>query len=144
MTDPRMMTRREMLTRGGGGFGAMALASLLGAGPARASDRAALPSWTTPARAKSCIFVFIEGGPSHIDLFDPKPLVNELAGQKLPPSFKPVILPMGESNAPLMASQRKWKQHGQGGLWISDWLPEIAGCADDLAVIRSARRWAAG
>ncbi|WP_435015635.1 DUF1501 domain-containing protein [Tundrisphaera sp. TA3] len=137
MTDPRTMTRREMLTRGGGGFGAMALASLLGAGPARASDRAALPSWTTPARAKSCIFVFIEGGPSHIDLFDPKPLVNELAGQKLPPSFKPVILPMGESNAPLMASQRKWKQHGEGGLWISDWLPEIAGCADDLAVIRS-------
>ena len=131
------MTRREMLTQGGGGFGALALASLLGSGPARAADRDALPAWTTPERAKSCIFVFIEGGPSHIDLFDPKPLVNELAGQKLPPSFKPVILPMGESNSPILASQRKWKQHGDGGLWISDWLPHIAGCADDLAVIRS-------
>ena len=49
---------------------------------------------------------------------------------------------MGESKSPLLASQRTWKQHGQGGLWISDWLPHIAECADDLAVVRSC--WADG
>ena len=83
------------------------------------------------------IFLFMEGGPSHIDTFDPKPELNRLAGKPLPPSFKPVITPMGEGRAPLLASQRKWKQHGQSGIWVSDWLPHIATCADDLAVIRS-------
>jgi hypothetical protein len=77
------------------------------------------------------------GGPSSIDLFDPKPKLNELAGKPLPASFKPVITPMGEAGSALLASRRKWAQHGRGGLWVSDWLPHIAGCADDLAVIRS-------
>src|SRR4029079_17687185 len=88
-------------------------------------------------KAKSVIFLFMEGGPSHLDLFDPKPKLNELAGQRLPDSFGKVITAMGESGSPLLASKRKWKQHGEGGLWISDWLPHIAECADDLAVIRS-------
>ena len=79
----------------------------------------------------------MEGGPSHLDTFDPKPELNRLAGQPLPPSFKPVITPMGEGRSPLLASQRKWKQHGQSGIWVSDWLPHIATCVDDLAVIRS-------
>ncbi len=79
----------------------------------------------------------MEGGPSHLDTFDPKPELNRLAGQPLPSSFKPVITPMGEGRSPLLASQRKWKQHGQSGIWVSDWLPHIATCADDLAVIRS-------
>ena len=79
----------------------------------------------------------MEGGPSHIDTFDPKPALNELNGKPLPDSFGKVILAMGESNAPLLASQRKWKQHGEGGTWVSDWLPNIASCADDIAVIRS-------
>ena len=79
----------------------------------------------------------MEGGPSHLDTFDPKPELNRLAGQSLPPSFKPVITPMGEARAPLLASQRKWKQHGQSGTWVSDWLPHIATCVDDIAVMRS-------
>ena len=87
--------------------------------------------------AKSVIFLFMEGGPSHLDTFDPKPELNRLAGQSLPPSFKPVITPMGEGRAPLMASRRKWKQHGQSGIWVSDWLPHIANCVDDITVIRS-------
>jgi hypothetical protein len=90
-----------------------------------------------PATAKSIIFLFMEGGPSHIDLFDPKPALKELDGKPLPSSFKPVILAMGETNPPLLASPRKWKQHGESGLWVSDWLPHTAACADDLAVIRS-------
>jgi hypothetical protein len=83
------------------------------------------------------IFLFMEGGPSHLDTFDPKPLLNELAGQTLPPGYKRVITAMGEINSPLLASRRTWMQHGESGLWVSDWLPHLAGCADDLAVIRS-------
>lgn len=137
-------SRREMLVRGGAGFGAIALASLLDnsllAEP-RPND--ALPSPTSAkvahrlAKAKSAIFLFMEGGPSHIDLFDPKPLINKLAGKPLPDSFERVITAMGEFESPVLACKRKWKQHGEGGLWISDWLPHTATCADELAVIRS-------
>ncbi|MDB6153962.1 MAG: hypothetical protein JWL90_2415 [Chthoniobacteraceae bacterium] len=90
-----------------------------------------------PARAKSVIFLFMEGGPSHIDLFDPKPKLNELAGQRLPESFGKIVTAMGESASPLLACKRSWKQHGQSGIWLSDWLPHLADCVDDLAVIRS-------
>jgi hypothetical protein len=83
------------------------------------------------------IFLFMEGGPSHLDTFDPKPELIRLAGQPLPSSFKPVITPMGEGRSPLLPSKRKWKQHGDSGMWVSDWLPNIATCVDDLAVIRS-------
>jgi hypothetical protein len=83
------------------------------------------------------IFLFMEGGPSAIDFFDPKPKLNELAGQPLPPSFGRVITAMGEYSAPLLASKRSWSRHGKGGTWVSDWLPHIAACADDIAVLRS-------
>src|SRR5206468_811046 len=115
-------------------FGAIALSSLLAQDSLRgASTRQP----HHPARAKSIIFLFMEGGPSHVDTFDPKPALEKLAGQPLPSSFKPVILAMGEKNPPIMASKRKWAQHGQGGLWVSDWLPNMATCADDLCVVRS-------
>src|SRR5213078_2312190 len=88
------------------------------------------------------IFLFMEGGPSHIDLFDPKPLLGELAGKPIPPSFGRVITAMGEFDSPILASKRIWAQHGKSGMWVSDWLPNIATCADDIAVIRSC--WADG
>jgi Protein of unknown function (DUF1501) len=135
------LTRRDWLLQAGAGFGALALGDLLArdvaAGPESASHSPVSASWRLPARAKSVIFLFMEGGPSHLDTFDPKPELNRLAGQPLPPSFKPVITPMGEGRAPLMASRRKWKEHGQSGIWVSDWLPHIATCVDDIAVIRS-------
>src|SRR5262245_52758002 len=130
-------TRRDFLLKGGAGFGALALTYLLGNDRLRAA-----PQPHFPARAKSVIFLFMEGGPSHIDLFDPKPKLTELAGKPLPDSFGNVITSMGESKAPLLASKRQWKQHGQSGIWVSDWLPHIAGCVDDIAVIRSC--WANG
>jgi hypothetical protein len=140
-------SRRDWLFEAGAGFGALALGDLLardvgaGAGPGLESDSASSVSasapWRRPATAKSVIFLFMEGGPSHLDTFDPKPELNRLAGQPLPPSFKPVITPMGEGRAPLMASRRKWKRHGQSGTWVSDWLPQIGTCVDDIAVIRS-------
>jgi hypothetical protein len=123
-------TRRDFLARAGAGFGAMAMSSLLGA-----ADPAPKPHY--PARAKSVIFLFMEGGPSAMDTFDPKPMLNELAGKPLPPSFKPVLTAMGEYHSPLLASKRTWGRYGKGGLWVSDWYPHLAQCADDIAVIRS-------
>ncbi|MCH7751699.1 MAG: DUF1501 domain-containing protein [Planctomycetes bacterium] len=137
-------SRREFLARAGGGFGALALADLLSRSASERSLQAAEQTVgkVFPPQAKSVIFLFMEGGPSHIDLFDPKPELTRLAGQRLPESFGPIITAMGETDAPLLASQRKWQQHGQSGLWVSDWLPHTAGCADDLCVIRSC--WADG
>jgi hypothetical protein len=86
------------------------------------------------------IFCFMDGGPSHIDLFDPKPALGRLAGKPLPPSFPRPMTAMGVTAfTPLLASRRTFKQHGRSGLWVSDWYPEIASCADDLAVVRSCR-----
>ncbi len=131
-------SRRAFLREAGAGFGALALSHLLqgeGLGGAR-------PVAPRKARARSVIFLFMEGGPSHIDLFDPKPELQRLAGQPIPPSFRRVITAMGEYQSPLLGSRRTFQQHGQSGLWVSDWLPKIAECADDLAVIRSC--WADG
>ncbi|QDT18221.1 DUF1501 domain-containing protein [Alienimonas californiensis] len=132
-------SRREFLARSGAGFGATALSGLLADSALSAESRSKVAeSFQHHApTAKSVIFLFMEGGPSHMDTFDPKPELNRLDGQPLPESFGTVALAMGEANAPLMASQRKWKQHGEAGTWVSDWLPEIATCVDDIAVLRS-------
>ncbi|MCA9161728.1 MAG: DUF1501 domain-containing protein [Planctomycetales bacterium] len=135
-------SRREMLVQGGAGFGALALAYLMGRDPVFASRGDAEDTPHHRPTAKSVIFCFMEGGPSHIDLFDPKPRLSDLAGKPLPESFGPIITPMGEYDAPIMPSPRKWKQHGQCGTWVSEWLPNIAECVDDIAVIRSC--WADG
>ena len=141
-----LTNRRDFLRRGGAGFGALALASMLGdsrllAELGDAQGTAGKPAIDkvphTPGRAKSVIFLFMEGGPSHLDICDRKPLLNKLAGQPLPPSFGSVITAMGESHAPILASRREWKQYGQSGLEFSNWVPHIAEHADDLCVIRS-------
>jgi hypothetical protein len=131
-------SRREFLRRAGCGFGAVALAALMGEPVLGApSDSTQPPIPAKKGGAKNVIFLFMEGGPSHLDTFDRKPLLNELAGQQLPPSFKPPILAMGESKAPLLECKRTWKQRGQSGLWISDWFENVAQHADDLAVLHS-------
>lgn len=132
-------SRRQFLIRAGCGFGAVALSALLKPASLRAAESLAGPgpAIARKARAKNVIFLFMEGGPSHLDTFDHKPLLNELAGQKLPPSFKQPILAMGESNTPLLGTKRTWKRYGQSGLLVSDWFPHVAEHADDLAVIRS-------
>ena len=141
-------SRREWLLRAAGGFGALPLLDLLARDVAAGSGSVVIPgapanaTWTRPATAKSVIFLFMEGGPSHIDLFDPKPLLDKLAGQPIPSSFKPVITPMGEFYSPILPSRRKWKQYGESGAWVSDWLPHTAECVDDLTIIRSC--WADG
>lgn len=143
------LSRRDFLERGGAGFGALALAYLLGSqteaagaeGTARKSPLAP-KSPHFPAKAKSVIFLFMDGGPSHLDLFDPKPLLNRLAGQSMPDSFDRPITPMGVSNNPILGTKRKFSKHGQSGIAVSDWLPHLATCVDDMAVLRSC--WANG
>ncbi|MGL4463132.1 MAG: DUF1501 domain-containing protein, partial [Planctomycetia bacterium] len=133
-----LRSRRDWLLRGGGGFGSLALSYLLGThGGAAPGSAARIGRPHHPPRADHVIFLFMEGGPSHIDLFDPKPTLNKLAGQPLPKSFKPVVLAMGETNAPLMASPRTWGRYGESGLWMSNWVPHLRPYADDIAVVRS-------
>jgi hypothetical protein len=122
-------SRREFLSRAGGGFGAIALAGLMAEQQSRAS--ASPPPALRPhffGKARNVIFLFMDGGPSHLDTFDPKPLVNEMAGKPLPQSIKRVITPMGVSENPLLASQRKWTQYGDSGLPVSDWYANVGEC----------------
>jgi hypothetical protein len=140
-------SRRDFLTRGGGGLGLLALFSLLeqeaaaGESAPRSAANALGPRVAhLPPRARSVIWCFLDGGPSHLDLFDPKPELQKLTGKPLPGSFKRPVTSMGRTAyTPLLATKRTFKQHGKSGLWVSDWYPEIATCADDIAVIRSCR-----
>lgn len=141
-------SRREFLARCGLGFGGLALAALLAEDGVISSARgdvpaidplrplAPRPSHFAP-KAKSCIFLFMEGGPSHIDLFDPKPELTKNAGKPLPPSFGKVFTPMGVGGNTLLASKRTFKQFGESGTWVSDWYPNIAEIVDEIAVVRS-------
>jgi hypothetical protein len=140
-------SRRDFLTRAGGGLGLLALFSLLeregGAADGTAVNLLAAHKPHFEPLAKSVIWCFLDGGPSHIDLFDPKPDLQKLDGKPLPGSFTRPVTSMGKTAyTPLLGTKRSFKQHGQSGLWVSDWYPEIATCADDLAVIRSC--WADG
>ncbi len=144
-----LASRRAFLRQAGCGFGALALNHLLGLeSTAHASGSAAPLNPLLPraphfaGKAKSVIWLFMEGGPSHLDLFDPKPELQRLAGQPMPESFGRPITAMGTAGNTLMGTRRQWKQHGQSGLWISDWYPQVAKHADDLCVIRSC--WADG
>lgn len=124
------LTRRSWMQGSSLGLGSIALPWLL------ANESQA--EWHHAPRAKRIIWLFMEGGPSHIDLVDPKPLLNKLAGKPLPSSFREPITAMGEKGAPLLAAPRRWKQYGQSGMWAaSDWIPHIAECMDDIAVLRS-------
>src|SRR5947209_2427326 len=129
---PAFRSRRDFLRLAGGGFGAVALSALLaddGRGePGSSPDADPLATRTPhfPAKAKNVIFLFMEGGPSHIDLFDPKPELTRWHGQPLPASFGKVLTPMGTGGNNLLASKHKFARHGQSGLEISDWLPHMA------------------
>ena len=141
-------TRRDFFLRSGLGFGSLALGAMLGEF-AHSENPQIDPIRPLAARephhlsrADSVIFLFMEGGPSHIDLFDPKPELTKHAGEALPPSFGKVFTPMGVGGNTLMASRRKFQQHGNSGLWVSDWYPKVSEVADDIALIRSC--WADG
>ena len=125
-----VLSRRVFLQRSAAGLGTIALGSLL---QAHAGQLHFAP------KAKRVIFLFMAGGPSHVDLFDPKPRLNELDGQKIPAELlkdhQQFALIRGTPS--LKGSARKFSRHGRSGTVLSDWLPHLGGVADELAVIRS-------
>ncbi len=133
------LTRRALLRGAGSGLGGMALATMLAeeSRAATAQDPTAPHAPHHEPKAKAVIFLFMEGGPSHIDLFDPKPKLNEMNGQPMPASFGKPITAMGTAGNTLMGSPRKWAQYGKGGIWVSDLYPHVAKHADKLAVLRA-------
>ncbi len=132
---PAYRSRREFLARAGGGLGLLALADLLNAGDAPTNPLAARPPHFT-ARAKSVIWLFMNGGPSHVDTWDHKPELAKRDGQELP-NFDPTTGFFSAQVGPLMKSPFKWAQHGQCGKWVSDLFPNMAKHVDKMAFIHS-------
>ena len=132
---PRSITRREWLSKTSNGFGALALSTLLaedfGLGASLGSNRTHLP-----AKAKNVIFCFMDGGPSHVDLFDPKPLLSKHQGEEI---GKSAVSEKSQSTPDRvwLGSPWEFRQRGQSGLWVSDLFPHLAKVADEICVIRS-------
>jgi hypothetical protein len=132
-------TRREFLRDACCGFGGLALASLMAeeAACAGASDPLAAKLPHHAAGARSVIFLFMAGGPSHVETFDPKPLLNKLHGQPRPKEFGEAKYQFVPKNARLLGTRRRFQKYGESGIEVSDLFPHMAECVDDLAVIRS-------
>jgi hypothetical protein len=135
------LSRRDFLQQAGGGLGALALLWLheqeAAGGAAGATGPHAPRPGHFPAKAKSVIYLFMHGGPSHLETFDPKPDLQRLAGEPLPASFGAVATRRKVAHNPLLATKRTFRKCGQSGIEISDFLPHLYECADDIAVIRS-------
>ncbi len=132
------LTRRELLTRSANGFGAVALAALLAD-----EGRAATPAETDPfapkpphfpAKARSVIFLFMDGGPSQVDTFDPKPALAKYNGKPFPGKVEPTQF---NNVGKTLASPWEFRPRGKSGTPVSDLFPHVGACVDDLAVVRS-------
>ncbi|MES2309477.1 MAG: DUF1501 domain-containing protein, partial [Verrucomicrobiota bacterium] len=132
-----LFTRRDFLLKTGMGMGALSLASILGVNPfsfAEAAESPSAPSFSPlrpktpplPAKAKAVIHIFASGGPSHVDTFDPKPMLSKYDGQSLP-GMDGVAFP----------SPFAFKKYGKSGIEVSQVFPKLAECVDEMAVIRS-------
>ena len=132
-------SRRQFLERAGLGFGGLAASCLLaGDAVAARSNPLAAKDAPLPAKAKSVIFLFMHGGPSHLDTFDRKPLLQEYDGQPVPESFRNRDFQFTKMDkVPLLGTPRTFAPYGESGLEISDLFSNVASHADDLAVIRS-------
>jgi hypothetical protein len=119
---PRPLTRREMLKTSATGFAWMALSALT---QQRAFGATHPPHF--PAKAKNVIFLFMDGGVSHVDTFDPKPALARHEGEPW----------SGDPARKWVKSPWQFAQHGESGMWVSELFPHIAACADEIAVIRS-------
>jgi hypothetical protein len=132
------LTRRDFLCRSGMGMGALALTGLLrDAGLAGASESTANPlaprPAPLPAKARRVIHLFMNGGPSHVDTFDPKPALLKYAGKVLPTPN----LPTERRTGAALPSPFRFRRHGESGTEVSELFPHVASCIDDIAVIRS-------
>ncbi len=136
----KIQTRRSFFRSCAGGIETLALASLLereGLAGSVANPLAPKAPHFAP-HAKNVICMFMEGAPSQMDLFDPKPVLQKYSGQSLPPSMtKDLRLAFIKPTAAVLASPRKFTPHGQSGIEFSDFIPNIASCADDICLVRS-------
>jgi hypothetical protein len=137
-----LLSRRDFLATSASGVGLLALATLLKDSGLLAAEAdgplAPRPPHFAP-KAKACICIYLEGAPSQLDLFDPKPKLNELHGQKLPDSLTANVrfAFIQKEGARVLGSPRTFKKHGRCGTELSDFLPHLAGCVDDIALVRS-------
>src|SRR5947209_2596743 len=142
-----LLTRRQLFGRTAAGLGTVALASLLNEHLfAAAKDDAlktqgVLPRLHFVPKAKRVIYLFMSGGPSHIDLFDYKPKLRVYHGQELPASVRMgqrvTGMTAGQKSFPCVAPMFKFAQHGKRGAWVSELLPNIASVVDDIAIVKS-------
>ncbi len=143
---PTPVNRRELLQRLGSGFGLTALAALMhdsayGSEPGQASKTDPKSGMANhglhhEAKAKSVIFLYMDGGPSQVDTFDPKPMLDKYHGKE-PGEFFKVEPTQFNNNGKVLASPWKFQQYGQCGLPVSQLFPNVAKSADDLCVVRS-------
>jgi hypothetical protein len=136
MLDTVRLTRRDLLRRCGMGLATLGLADLLAAETARASsvtNPLAPKAPHFPARAKRVIHLFMNGGPSHVDTFDPKPALARYAGRPLP---MPTLRTERRTGA-AFPSPYRFRKYGQSGIEVSEIFPHLATCVDDLCIIRS-------
>ncbi len=135
----RLLNRRQWLNRSGLGLGGIALAELLAGEQAQAAGVLGGTHWAP--KAKRIIYLFMSGGPSHLDLLDYKPLLNQRHGEQLPDSVRGGQRLTGmsgnQSSIPMVGSPFKFAQHGRAGAWFSELLPHTASIADDLCVVNS-------
>lgn len=133
------LDRRRFLQEYACGIGTAALAYLMGSEGCLAAQNPLTPKAPHfPARAKNVIFLLMDGGPSQIDLFDPKPALQQANGKPLPESIaKNLQLAFAKPNAAVLASPRQFRKYGQCGMDISDLMPHLATCTDDIALVRS-------
>ena len=126
------VSRRDMLRTCGAGFGSLALASLLSETATAHPLRKKVPHFAP--RAKQVIFLFMHGGPSQVDTFDYKPLLERDHGKPLP-FAKPRVQSAATAN--LLKSPFKFRRHGQSGAWVSELFPHVANFVDDICIINS-------
>ena len=136
------VNRRQFFSRASTGIGGIALAQMLAENTAAAEGSGGiLESTHFPAKAKRVIYLFMSGGPSQLDLYDYKPVLNEQNGQDLPDSVRRgqrlTGMSANQATLPLAGSAFKFKQHGESGAWLSELLPHTAGVADDICFIKS-------
>jgi hypothetical protein len=142
-----LITRRQFFGRTAAGIGTAALASLLNerlfaaeADPALKSG-GVLDTLHFAPKAKRVIYLFMSGGPSHIDLFDYKPKLRDFHGKELPTSVRNgqriTGMTSGQSSFPCVAPMFEFKQHGQTGTWLSELLPHLGSVVDDIAIIKT-------
>jgi len=142
------LTRRQLFSRTATGIGSVALASLLNPNlfaatpePPAIGSGGNLQALHFPPKAKRVIYLFMSGGPSHIDLYDHKPALKQHHGEELPASIRMgqriTGMTSGQKTFPCVAPMFEFKQHGQSGTWISELLPNISNIVDDIALVKT-------